>query len=490
LYELIFGHRRYVAAKLAKLETIPANIKKVADDQILEYQVTENLQRKDVHPMDEAVAFRSLMDSKKYSVGEIAARFAKKPEFVTQRLKLNDLTDTAQKLFKQNKLLLGHAILLARLTANDQVEVIKNQRDFGSVSQMNDHIERNIVRDLSKASFDTKDATLFPQAGACTTCPKRSGCNQLLFADVKTPDRCFDSNCFSTKSAKAFTIKLQEIIETKPEVHLVRDRYREFPKAVNEYVQKMKVKVLIDDDDCADSTWSGSKFRTKAKGFFLNGWDAGKIKDIYLPGKAGDRGAGSSTATKEKEKSGKLTAGDITEEIKRINDREKRSKELDLNKVHKDILEQVDKKKKDILAMKHQPVDRGIMIFILLQECSGFAVHNKFKIKGFDLFSYSRKGYAEEMFKQLSKVTDDQLAILVREIAFDHWLNKNFASDVNTSDTGMRLIAQYAGIDIKSIEKDQQLIADKRNERIKKRISDLNEKKKELPVKKSKPAKK
>jgi hypothetical protein len=63
-------------------------------------------------------------------------------------------------------------------------------------------------------------------------------------------------------------------------------------------------------------------------------------------------------------------------------------------------------------------------------------------------------------------------------------MNKNFASDVNTSDTGLRLIAQYAGIDIMVIEKAQQEIADKRNERIAKRISDLREKKKELTEKK------
>ncbi|MBC7874973.1 MAG: ParB/RepB/Spo0J family partition protein, partial [Ferruginibacter sp.] len=180
-YQLIFGHRRFMASKVAGKETIPASIKEIADDDILELQVTENLQRKDVHPMDEAVAFKSLIDKKKYKVEEIALRFAKKPEYIAQRLKLNDLIPDAQKTFKTKgtSMLMGHAVLLARLTPDDQKETLKNRREFGSVSSLNDYIERNVMRDLSKASFDTKDATLFLQAGACTACPKRSGCSTL-----------------------------------------------------------------------------------------------------------------------------------------------------------------------------------------------------------------------------------------------------------------------------------------------------------------------
>src|SRR5579872_7246144 len=60
--QLIYGHRRKLGAKMAGLSTIPALVKFVPDDEILEIQVTENLQRKDVHPLDEAAAFRAYMD--------------------------------------------------------------------------------------------------------------------------------------------------------------------------------------------------------------------------------------------------------------------------------------------------------------------------------------------------------------------------------------------------------------------------------------------
>jgi hypothetical protein len=86
----------------------------------------------------------------------------------------------------------------------------------------------------------------------------------------------------------------------------------------------------------------------------------------------------------------------------------------------------------------------------------------------------------------LSKWTDQQLSELIRKIVFDRMIHAGSDGEVRHKHTAIRLIAQYAGIDIKAIEKAQQEIADKRNERIAKRISDLKEKKKELTDKKSK----
>lgn len=488
-FELIFGHRRMVAAKLAKLDVIPSNVKTVADEEILEYQVTENLQRKDVHPMDEAVAFKSMIDKMKLTSDEIAARFAKSVDYIVQRLKLNDLISDLQKDFKKKIFGMGHALQFCRLSPDDQKRAKKdhcygNDR-YGTVGQLSNFIDNNIIRNLSSAPFKKDDTELVPAAGACKVCPKRCGANKSLFPDVDKDDRCFDSKCFELKLATHMAAKAREIIETQPGIHLVCKDASEIPAVIKAMAKETDVRILEDDKDFR--TWNYGEWNKKAKGYYVQGWNAGKEEAIYLKGSG--KGAGSSTAAKEKEKSGKLNVADIDEEIKRINDREKRSKEIDLNKIHKDILEQLDKKKKNALALPHQSIDRGIMIFILLQESTGFAVHDKFKLPGAHI-GYSKKGYAEDYFKQLSKINDDDLAKLIREIAWSKWMNKNFASDVNTSDTGLRLIAQYAGIDIKTIEKAQAEISTKRNERIANRISDLREKKKELDTKKSKAKKK
>lgn len=90
-YQLIFGHRRLVASKMAGLTDIPANIREVADADILEIQITENLQRKDVHPMDEAKAFLAFQTKSGCDVAELAAKFAKSERYIAHRLGLNNL---------------------------------------------------------------------------------------------------------------------------------------------------------------------------------------------------------------------------------------------------------------------------------------------------------------------------------------------------------------------------------------------------------------
>lgn len=459
-YELIFGHRRYIAMKLAGFDSIPANIKTVADEDILELQVTENLQRKDVHPMDEAVAFKSLMDQKKYSIEEISLRFAKNPIYIAQRLKLNDLIPEVQKKFKSNAILLGHVMLLARLTAADQLEVIKSRPENVTIHELKDHIERHIEHDLTKARFDIKDPELFPQAGACLTCPKKSGNAPLLFSDLKSPNKCFDKKCFNIKSEKGFMVNLQNIIDTRPEIKLIRDRHRDMPKAVNEILQKTKVPTIT-DDECSTSTWSGSSFKTKAQGFYLNGWDAGKTETIYLRGKA------------KIGKDGKPAAEDKAAIIAGINERAKRSKVLDQCKIHSNIIEAL-KDRKELVdkPFPFQKIDRGIMIYLIMSVAN--LQHDV--VKGIPE-APDRHGYQPEYFMKLAALPDEKLAMIIRIVVKDKFANQNLNYGIREEDTPIKLIAEYLGIDTAAIIAEQKVISDKREARAKERIKALNVKK-------------
>ena len=84
-YEIVAGARRYRAAQLAGLETAPVRIVELTDAQALETSIVENLQRRDVHPLDEANGFAALMrlEEPKYSVEQIAAKVGKAPAFIT-----------------------------------------------------------------------------------------------------------------------------------------------------------------------------------------------------------------------------------------------------------------------------------------------------------------------------------------------------------------------------------------------------------------------
>ncbi len=134
-YEIGAGHRRYRAAKLAaaqhaagaahaQLGELLAVVRDLEDRAFIELLNIENLQRDDLHPLEEAQGFRDLMEKVGYDIRKLAARTGKSESYVYDRLKLLRLIKPAQKLFRQGKFTAGHAILLARLSTQDQARAI------------------------------------------------------------------------------------------------------------------------------------------------------------------------------------------------------------------------------------------------------------------------------------------------------------------------------------------------------------------------------
>jgi ParB/RepB/Spo0J family partition protein len=199
-YEIIAGARRYRAAKAAGIEGVPARVMDLTDSQALEFQVIENLQREDIHPLDEALGYEALLKAGNYDVPAIALRVNKSESYVYQRLKLTSLIPEAQKACFSDKITAGHAILIARLQPKDQNEALKSTINHGlSVRELASHIESEIHLELRKAPWSVDDATLLPAAGSCVACPKRTGANPQLFPDVKAKDTCTDPGCYREK---------------------------------------------------------------------------------------------------------------------------------------------------------------------------------------------------------------------------------------------------------------------------------------------------
>src|SRR6266704_4047098 len=116
-YELVAGTRRYRASKLAKRESIPATVRDLTDAQALELQVIENVQRVDVHPLDEAQGYAALIELQPdtYTVESIASRVGRSPAYVSGRLRLIQLIPEAKQAFYEDKLTVAHAFEIARL---------------------------------------------------------------------------------------------------------------------------------------------------------------------------------------------------------------------------------------------------------------------------------------------------------------------------------------------------------------------------------------
>lgn len=239
---LVAGERRLRAAKAAGLASIPAVVRELSTDEALELQVVENLQRADLHPLEEAEGYEALLkcqhaDGRRYTVDEIAAKVGKSKAYVYARMKLCALCPSAREAFFAGKLTPSTALLIARIPGEGlqkkALKEITEDRWNGMLSyrQASEHVQHHYMLQLSNAPFPTGDAELLPKAGACTACPKRSGNQPELFGDVKGADVCSDPECFERKRAAhverliaAAKAKGQEVIAWKDAKKLISYR--------------------------------------------------------------------------------------------------------------------------------------------------------------------------------------------------------------------------------------------------------------------------
>jgi ParB family chromosome partitioning protein len=227
-YELVAGARRFRASKLAKRETIPASIRELTDTECLELQLIENLQRADVHELDEARGYAALMQLQPdtYTVETLAEKIGRSEKYVYARLRLTHLVEEIQQAFYMGKLTVAHAFEIARLQPSDQrralqecfpnhksaTAIVKDGKaEAVTVRQLREWVEQEIHLDLTNAPFDPQDETLLPAAGCCAKCPKRTGNNPLLFPEIRQKSICTDRVCYGTKVEALVQIRVKPL---------------------------------------------------------------------------------------------------------------------------------------------------------------------------------------------------------------------------------------------------------------------------------------
>lgn len=233
-YVILAGERRWRAAILAGLTHIECKILECAERTALEITVVENLQRADLHPLEEARGVRSLLDAG-WPIDEIATHLGKSAGWVALRAKLTDLSPKwVDGLAKDRWPWAGVAHLeqIARLPIEiqDQVgEQFEHSYDI-SAKDLERAIAERYLHQLSSASWKMDDANLVPAAGACNVCPKRSSCQQSLFADLTGKDRCLDAVCWGSKVQAQTARKATELRANHERVVVLVDRRAEKPE--------------------------------------------------------------------------------------------------------------------------------------------------------------------------------------------------------------------------------------------------------------------
>lgn len=126
-YEIIAGERRWRAAKLAGLKEIPVIIKDYSDQEIVEISLIENIQREDLNPVEEAMAYKRLMEEFSLKQDEIADRVAKSRTAITNSMRLLKLTDKVQQMLIDEMISAGHARALLGIIDKDLQETLAMQ---------------------------------------------------------------------------------------------------------------------------------------------------------------------------------------------------------------------------------------------------------------------------------------------------------------------------------------------------------------------------
>jgi ParB family chromosome partitioning protein len=269
-FELIAGARRLRAAIAAALREVPVRVKEMSDAEVLRVQIIENLQRKDVHPLDEALGFRALMEHARCDVAEVAKTVSKSISYVYQRLKLADLIPDVQKAFSDGEISPGHAVQIARLQPKEQKQALHaTLNGWPSVRALSQYIQQHIHLNLDAAPFKKNDELLLKGVGACTTCPKRTGANPDLFPDVERKNTCTDPSCYKAKIEAHIRFQIAESAAQGKPLQKVSREY---------YAQKQGADVLTGDKY---KVLEGKKTCDHARrAIVIDGYEAGRLLTI------------------------------------------------------------------------------------------------------------------------------------------------------------------------------------------------------------------
>jgi ParB/RepB/Spo0J family partition protein len=195
-YILVAGHRRVRAAIEAGLKIIPGRVLDLNEEQAREVQTLENLQREALNPMDEAQAFKQLLDNGGYNVKALAERVDKSETYVYRAISLLSLPEDVRDAIRDGRITPAHGHQLLRVPADKREEAAEEMLEADgslTVSELAEKIEQDYGCRLSGACFDK---------AACGTCQYNDANQKMLFDGAGQDDegRCTNTACFNEKT--------------------------------------------------------------------------------------------------------------------------------------------------------------------------------------------------------------------------------------------------------------------------------------------------
>ncbi|MDQ1000022.1 ParB family chromosome partitioning protein [Neobacillus niacini] len=154
-YEIVVGERRFRAAKEAKLASVPAVVRELTEQQMMELAVLENLQREDLNPIEEGQAYQTLMEKLKFTQEEVAKRLGKSRPHVANHIRLLSLPPKIQELISDGKISMGHGRALLGLRQKAKLpalvdKIIQESLNVRQLEKIIQNLNENVPRETKK----------------------------------------------------------------------------------------------------------------------------------------------------------------------------------------------------------------------------------------------------------------------------------------------------------------------------------------------------
>ena len=511
---IVMGERRYRASKLADKKTIPCIVREYKNNDVLEIQIIENLQRQDVEPTEEAQAIAYL--SEKYAPTEIAKRLGRTDNFIRQRLKLAGLIDGFKHFVRNGEMTISLGVGVALFEPEEQQMMLETMGEDFNAHQINRMI-KDQTYDLEKASFDVNDKKLVPKAGSCIECPFNAANQGNLFGDGKMV--CTKAACFETKKSKSL---LNLIEKSKKENILLIPEIRQYwaddenNQLIISQLEKNGLKVYLLDDveiienpieptieaikkeyqhydysedelkaelDEAMQNYKEAleKFNSAKEDGFKNGIvfhpETFQHKEVFV--KIVEKSKNDSTDYSAPLANRKMADCTPEEQIVKINEREIRKKQIENNKQFEEVVEMI-RETKYIDTKKTLSMDEMVAFSISLFEnnvdyMSQQKYFSKFlgdtsKMTKVEMVENFKKKFKKEIFHKLIRY------MLTKQVHFGESNHVNNLTNISFYNA----MQGYYKSKIAGIEKEYAEKRDKREERLKERITVLEKQIQEL----------
>ena len=513
-YVIVMGERRYRASKLAGKKTVPCIVRTYENNDVLEVQIIENLQRQDVEPTEEAEAIAYL--SEKYAPTEIAKRLGRTDNFIRQRLKLAGLIDGFKHFVRNGEMTISLGVGVALFEPEEQQMMLETMGEDFNAHQLNRMI-KDQTYDLEKASFNVNDKKLVPKAGSCVECPFNAANQGNLFGEGKM--FCTKSACFEMKKSKSF---LNLIEKSKKENILLIPEIRQYwaDDENNQFIisqlEKNGLKVyLLDDVEIIENpiepTIEGIKieyqhyeysedelkaeldeamqnhnealeeYNSAKENGFVNGIlfhpETYRKKEVFI--KIIEKTKDESTDYSSPLANRKMADCTPEEQIVKINEREIRKKQIENNKQFEEVVEMI-RETKYVDTKKTLSTDEMVAFSISLFEnnvdyMSQQKYFSKFfgdtsKMTKVEMVENFKKKFKKEIFHKLIRY------MLTKQVHFGESNHVNNLTNISFYNA----MQGYYKSKIAGIEKEYAEKRSKREERLKERITVLEKQIQEL----------